>query len=292
MESDTEGINPLVSVTKIDPKEIPEVTNKFLMRGERPKDDDDKSRKSEDRNGSENRRERNFGWSKRQVPQSRSGRIIKGRGNFRYRTPSRSRSRSFTPEHWKAATRKLIKYSEYEKFEEEKRKRDDEIKRRMEERKKRHEALQRGDGKKSFFELTQETTVARVDIAEKEPDRSNNEELDYEEDIVDEEIPKKDVDEPKSRKDEKSSPDRGKIRIRRSRSRSSRRSRSRSSRRDRDHHIRRDFGDLRNRNNRYDRFRRDDRDKDRNRNDDRNNDRDRRDRDRDRRRNRSRSRSR
>lgn len=274
LESDTEGINPLVTVTKIDPTEIPEVTNKFLMRTEKPRDSDDKKRRSEDRNGSESRREKSFGWSKRQVPQSRSGRIIKGRGNFRYRTPTRSsRSRSFTPEHWKAATRKLIKFSEFEKLEEEKRKRDDEIKRRTEERKKRHDALQRGDGKKSFFELSQETTVAPVEIeVTKEPEKSINDELDYEADDIEEEvIKKKDVPLPKSRKIERSSPDRSK-RNKRSRSRSARRDRSRDfnqrdyrDRRDgNDSRRRRDEGRHQERNNRFDRFRRDEKDSDRN----------------------------
>lgn len=130
LESDLEELNPMVSVTKIDPAEIPEVTNKFLMRSEEVSD------QKSDKNSSE----RKFGWSKRQIPQSRSGRQIKGRGSFRYRTPSRSRSRSLTPEHWKAASRKLIKLTDYEKIAEEKKVRDEEIKRRTEERKKRHEA--------------------------------------------------------------------------------------------------------------------------------------------------------
>ena len=130
LESDFEELNPMVSVTKIDPSEIPEVTNKFLMRSEEILD------QKTDKVGNE----RKFGWSKRQIPQSRSGRQIKGRGSFRYRTPSRSRSRSLTPEHWKAASRKLIKLTDYEKIAEEKKVRDEEIKRRTEERKKRHEA--------------------------------------------------------------------------------------------------------------------------------------------------------
>ena len=295
LESDTEGINPLVSVTKIDPKEIPEVTNKFLMRTEKPRENDDKDRRSEDRNGSDNRRERNFGWSKRYVPQSRSGRIIKGRGSFRYRTPTRSRSRSFTPEHWKAATRKLIKFSEFEKLEEEKRQREDEIKRRTEERKKRHEAISRGDGKKSFFELSQETTVARVEIeVTKEPEKSINDELDYEaDDIVEEsENPekKKVENDQKARRIEYPSPDRNKNIRRRSKSRSRDFDRRNRDRREYpDYRKRRDDGRNFDRNNRFDRFRRDD--KDRNNFDRNRNNRVDRDRDRDRRRTRSRSRS-
>ncbi|CAG9808376.1 unnamed protein product [Chironomus riparius] len=273
LESDTECLNPLVSVTKIDPKEIPEVNNKFLMRSERPRDDDDKNRRSEDRNGSDNRREKNFGWSKRYVPQSRSGRVIKGRGSFRYRTPSRSRSRSVTPEHWKAATRKLIKFSEFEKLEEVKRQREDEIKRRTEERKKRHEAISRGDGKKSFFELGQETTTAaRVEIEyPKEPEKSINDELDYEADDIVEELqkPEKKIVETNQkariRIEMSKSPDRIKN-IRK-------RSKSRSKEFDRRNRDRKDFPDYRRRqndgrnferNNRFDRFRRDDRDRDRN----------------------------
>lgn len=77
-----------------------------------------------------------FGWSKRRVPQSRSGRVFKGRGNFvsfkhkgqaaqyvsifglfqRYRTPSRSRSRSrsVTPPHWRIAQKRTIKMTDLE----------------------------------------------------------------------------------------------------------------------------------------------------------------------------------
>lgn len=286
-------------MTKIDPKEIPEVNNKFLMRSERPRDDDDKNRPSEDRNGSDNRRERNFGWSKRYVPQSRSGRVIKGRGSFRYRTPSRSRSRSFTPEHWKAATRKLIKFSDFEKLEEEKRQREDEIRRRTEERKKRHEAISRGDGKKSYFELGQETTAARIEIEyTKENEKSINDELDYEVDDIVEESDniekKKDENNQKPRMIEKSkSPDRNRN-IRK-------RSRSRSREFDRRNRDRRDFPDYRRkqndgrnfeRNNRFDRFRRDDRDRDRNRDNFGRNRNYRNDREMNRRRSRSRSRSR
>lgn len=137
-------LNPMVTITKIDPSEIPDVSHKFLMRGER----------QETKNG-EQPNERGFGWSKRSVPVSKSGRTIKGRGNFRYRTPSRSRSRSNTPEHWKAAQRNVIKMTDFERREEQKKAREFEMVRRAEERKKRHEALLQGDGKKSFFELAQ-----------------------------------------------------------------------------------------------------------------------------------------
>ncbi|XP_063704107.1 peptidyl-prolyl cis-trans isomerase G [Culicoides brevitarsis] len=146
-------LHPMVSVTKIDKDEIPEVSNKFLMRGERDEKDDKKRR---DR-GSQDR-DRRFGWRKSHVPTSRSGRIIKGRGSFRYRTPSRSksRSRSVTPPHWKVAQKKTIKLSDFQKIEEEKRERESEIKRREAERRKRHEQAEemaREGAKKSFFEL-------------------------------------------------------------------------------------------------------------------------------------------
>lgn len=179
MESDNEELNknPIVTITKIDPSEIPEVTNKFLMRSEETKTS---IRKNSDRNEGE----RNyFGWSKRHVPQSRSGRIIKGRGSFRY-TPTRSRSRSITPEHWKAASRKLIKFTDFEKNEEEKKIRDEEIKRRAEERKIRHEAIaKKGDGKKSFYELShyddEKISILSASVTIKKQTNDPNE-LDYE----------------------------------------------------------------------------------------------------------------
>lgn len=155
-------LNPLVSVTKIDPSEIPEVSHRFLMRAQ-PSDSKERrgsrDRSSRDRDydrDGDRGRDRNFGWSKKSVPVSRSGRTIKGRGNFRYRTPSRSRSRSVTPEHWKAAQRNVIKMTDFERLGEQKKAREAEVTRRADERKKRHDALSKGDGKKSFFELAQE----------------------------------------------------------------------------------------------------------------------------------------
>jgi len=165
-----------VSLTKIDPDEIPEVTNKFLMRADSSKDSDSKKKDASDRKharerrsskdrGRNGERERktdfrnSFGWSKRRVPMSRSGRAIKGRGIFRYRTPSRSRSRtkSQTPPHWKQAQKRTIKFSELEKIEQEKKDREREIERRVAERKKRHEDLAK-ESKKSFYELSHSTT--------------------------------------------------------------------------------------------------------------------------------------
>lgn len=155
LESDHEMMNPMVTVTKIDPSEIPEVSHKFLMRGRRSRSNEREGDRHKDRDSG-------FGWSKKSVPQSRSGRTIKGRGNFRYRTPSRSRSRSFTPEHWKAAQRNVIKITDFERLEEQKKTREAEMDRRAEERKKRHDAIVKGDGKKSFFELAQDAPEAPV----------------------------------------------------------------------------------------------------------------------------------
>ncbi|GLG97727.1 Peptidyl-prolyl cis-trans isomerase 1 [Gryllus bimaculatus] len=120
-------LHPLVTVTQINPEEIPDVPpNRFLFRG------DNSAKKSKEEKPPERRRRPRI----RGV--TKSGRLIKGRGVFRYRTPSRSRSRSVTPPHWKQAQQRTIKLSEYEKQERERKKREEEIKRREEERKKRH----------------------------------------------------------------------------------------------------------------------------------------------------------
>nr|XP_049692810.1 peptidyl-prolyl cis-trans isomerase G isoform X4 [Helicoverpa armigera] len=100
--------HPLVSTTKIDPREIPDVpTNRFLMRGGRDQDDQRTDRRDRERMRYREREHRSY---------TRSGRVIKGRGVFRYRTPSRSRSRSrsVTPPHWRQAQRRIIKLSEFE----------------------------------------------------------------------------------------------------------------------------------------------------------------------------------
>lgn len=118
-EIDDEDVHPMVKITKIDPKDIPEVSNKFLMRGngsgteaakdekegnvkdkDKDKDRDRRKDKDKDRRDSgrkygkpttDDKDERSnffffisssFGWSKRRVPLSRSGRAIKGRGVF------------------------------------------------------------------------------------------------------------------------------------------------------------------------------------------------------------------
>lgn len=78
----------MATVTKINPEEIPEVSNKFLMRADSKRDtanmagdegDDRKHHRGEQRSREQ---QKGFGWSKKRVPVSRSGRIIKGRGNF------------------------------------------------------------------------------------------------------------------------------------------------------------------------------------------------------------------
>lgn len=151
------GQHPMTTVTKIDPNEIPEVSNKFLMRGDGRKRDERGSDEDDGRSRQRFRDQRGFGWSKKFVPVSKSGRAIKGRGNFRYRTPSRSRSRSrsLTPIHWKVAQKRTIKMTDLEKMEEEKQVREEEIKRRETERKRRHEGIAKDSGKKSFYEVNQ-----------------------------------------------------------------------------------------------------------------------------------------
>uniref|UniRef100_A0A6B2EBZ3 peptidylprolyl isomerase n=1 Tax=Phlebotomus kandelakii TaxID=1109342 RepID=A0A6B2EBZ3_9DIPT len=173
-----EGENSLFPLTKIDPKEIPDVPNKFLMRAvsskvekeevDKSEDDEEDKDDDKDRKRRNERGQRNFGWSKKRVPLSRSGRAIKGRGVFRYRTPSRSRSRSrsVTPPHWKQAQKRTIKLSDFEKIEEEKKHREMEIKRREVERKKRHEEIAR-DAKKSFYELHQVNSYGKSRSNEK-----------------------------------------------------------------------------------------------------------------------------
>lgn len=237
----------MVSVTKIDPSEIPEVSNRFLMRAQPQEDRERRSsrdRSSRDRDydrDGDRGRERNFGWSKKSVPVSRSGRTIKGRGNFRYRTPSRSRSRSVTPEHWKAAQRNVIKLTDFERLGEQKKAREAEITRREDERKKRHAAMSQGDGKKSFFELAQEVpepTVITVASSLTRPQKSGSVDLnalDYEESDSD-----KDSHENFKRNDGKNGKSGSELRSRRSRSKSPIIRRSSSSR-DRSDRDRRNF---------------------------------------------------
>ncbi|CAG9856510.1 unnamed protein product [Phyllotreta striolata] len=131
--------HPLVTVTNINPDDIPEVPkNKFLMRGENKKDNensDDRPNKKDsgrDRNFRERndrdrgKRDWNSNFNRRGRPlTSKSGRTIKGRGKFRFRTPSRSRSRSGTPVHWRKEESRVIKMSELQRLETQRRKLDE-----------------------------------------------------------------------------------------------------------------------------------------------------------------------
>nr|XP_024214572.1 peptidyl-prolyl cis-trans isomerase cyp11 isoform X2 [Halyomorpha halys] len=142
-EIDETQLHPLVTVTKINPDEIPEDPKSYLYRGDKEKEKDEKdkeksSKKDKDRNRDRDRGESSSRRDKRGQKwqpfrgYTKSGKKIKGRGILRYRTPSRSRSRSFTPPHWKQEMKRTISFSEYQKREEER-------KRREEARKKRHE---------------------------------------------------------------------------------------------------------------------------------------------------------
>lgn len=99
-------LHPLVSVSNIDPEEIPSgPPNRFLSRGGpssmflmKPQTDSNEKPK---------KRNRIRGVTK-------SGRIVKGRGTLRFRTPSRSRSRSYTPPHWRQEQKKIITFDEFE----------------------------------------------------------------------------------------------------------------------------------------------------------------------------------
>ncbi|XP_065334817.1 peptidyl-prolyl cis-trans isomerase G-like [Cloeon dipterum] len=123
-EKEEEGVpHPLVTTFNISKDEIPEVPANFLSRNTGP--DKDKEGQFE-RRGSRIR------------GRTKSGRTIKGRGTLRYRTPSRSRSRSVTPPHWRQEQKKKIPYKKFEEIEKVKKEREEEIKKREEERRKRH----------------------------------------------------------------------------------------------------------------------------------------------------------
>ncbi|XP_034935915.1 peptidyl-prolyl cis-trans isomerase G [Chelonus insularis] len=105
-EEETGETHPLVSVTKIDPDEIPEVpANKFLYRA------------GPTNNANQKEFRQRFGGRDRGRNQRKTGRLLKGRGIFRYHTPSRSRSRSVTPPHWKQAQNRTIKLQDVQKNE-------------------------------------------------------------------------------------------------------------------------------------------------------------------------------
>ncbi|XP_076239903.1 nuclear cyclophilin protein Moca-cyp isoform X2 [Calliopsis andreniformis] len=117
-EDDVGKPHPLVSVTKIDPDEIPEVpANKFLYRA------------GPTNNANQKEFRQHYGRD-RVRSHRRTGRIFKGRGIFRYHTPSRSRSRSVTPPHWKQAQNRTIKLHEFQKLEKERLKKEEELKKR------------------------------------------------------------------------------------------------------------------------------------------------------------------
>ena len=87
--------HPLASTTKIDPEEIPQVPqNRFLDRG----------------GPTNNANQRQFFNRRQNFRTNAGGRNFKGRGICRYRSFSRSRSRSLTPPHWKQAQKKIVKY--------------------------------------------------------------------------------------------------------------------------------------------------------------------------------------
>ncbi|XP_059054548.1 peptidyl-prolyl cis-trans isomerase G [Achroia grisella] len=125
-ETTDQPSHPLVTTSKIDPRDIPDVpTNRFLMRGGRDQD-------NRERNDPRRDRERmRFRERDRFLMQCLYETIImtheykclcrEGRDIERYRTPSRSRSRSrsVTPPHWRQAQRRIIKLSEFERVEQE-----------------------------------------------------------------------------------------------------------------------------------------------------------------------------
>ncbi|KAF7993657.1 hypothetical protein HCN44_010252 [Aphidius gifuensis] len=104
-EEDNKNRHPLVSVTKIDPDEIPDVpANKFLFRA------------GPTNNSNQTEYRQNFGRDRARMNRHKgNGRVFKGRGTFRYRTPSRSRSRSGTPPHWKQAQNRTVKLNDLQK---------------------------------------------------------------------------------------------------------------------------------------------------------------------------------
>lgn len=134
--------HPLVSVTKIDPDEIPEVpANKFLYRA------------GSTNNANQKEFRQHYG-RERMRSHRKTGRIFKGRGIFRYHASSRSRSRSITPPHWKQAQNRTIKLHEFQKLEKERMKKEEEIKK--------HEA----DRKKKFGECDNKVDFDNKDIEE------------------------------------------------------------------------------------------------------------------------------
>ncbi|CAB0006515.1 unnamed protein product [Nesidiocoris tenuis] len=136
--TDDEGeIHPLVTVSKIKADEIPEDPKSYLYRhSNKDKDQGDRKNSADLRGELSQRRDRKgHKWAPFRG-YTRSGKKIKGRGILRYRTPSRSRSRSFTPPHWRQEQSRTISLTEFQKREEEKKKREEARKKRHEEREK------------------------------------------------------------------------------------------------------------------------------------------------------------
>ncbi|XP_066149736.1 peptidyl-prolyl cis-trans isomerase G [Euwallacea fornicatus] len=190
-EGEVKEPNWLVTVSNIKPEEIPEVpSNKFLMRGAPDKEKQTKDRKrgdrDRDRDNDRFRRDRNDfngnGYSRRRRPviTTKSGRVIKGRGRFRFHTPSRSRSRSLTPIHWKQEERRVIRLSDLEKIEAEKK--------RQEEKK----AMLSITTKRRRYPSTGTPPTSPPRRSEKHREVDYNA-LDYEGNQSDEEMPRKEV---------------------------------------------------------------------------------------------------
>ncbi|EFN65853.1 Peptidyl-prolyl cis-trans isomerase 1 [Camponotus floridanus] len=139
-EEDHGQPHPLASVTKIDPDEIPEVpANKFLYRA------------GSTNNANQKEFRQHYGRD-RVRSHRKTGRVFKGRGIFRYHTPSRSRSRSITPPHWKQAQNRTIKLHEFQKIEKERIKKEEEF-----------DKLRETDRLKKFADNSDENQVPDLD---------------------------------------------------------------------------------------------------------------------------------
>ncbi|XP_019760203.1 peptidyl-prolyl cis-trans isomerase G isoform X2 [Dendroctonus ponderosae] len=183
----------LVTLTDIKPEEIPEIpSQKFLMRGGPPKEREEKDSKKRgdrdrdrDRGSDRFKRERydsngkNYSRRKRPFLTTKSGRTIKGRGRFRFHTPSRSRSRSVTPFYWRQEEKRVIKYSELEKLEADKRKKQEKL-----------DILAISQTRRHYPSGTPPTSPPRRGEKHREVDYNA---LDYEDNPSEEDVPRKDV---------------------------------------------------------------------------------------------------
>ncbi|XP_014669232.1 PREDICTED: peptidyl-prolyl cis-trans isomerase G-like [Priapulus caudatus] len=134
-------------------EEVPEIPdNKFLMR---------KTPEKEVRNPQRNEGRDRERFPGRRYARTRSGRKVKGRGSRRYRTPSRSRSRSYTPPHWRQAEQRTIKIDEY--LEEMKR-----LKANEEEREERHKRMT------EMREKQKEAAAAEIPLQDAEGKREHH----------------------------------------------------------------------------------------------------------------------